>query len=88
MRKEFKWILFYVVYVIAILIGDKMAPSGPCTPGLGFFLFLLLIPISIILLLKDIYKYYREPGKSRLYSILIHPLIWSLLFLCLHFKIF
>lgn len=88
MRKEIKWILFYIVYVIAILIGDKMAPSGPCTPGLGFFLFILLIPISVFLFLKDLYKYYREPDKSGLYCILIHPLMWLLLFLCFHFKIF
>jgi hypothetical protein len=88
MRKVVKWILFYVVYVIAILIADKMVPSGPCTPGLGFFLFLLLVLISVVLFLKDLYKYYREPEKSRLYCILIHPLIWFLLYLCLHFKIF
>jgi hypothetical protein len=83
MRKDIKWVLFYVVYVIAILIADKMVPSGVCTPGLGFFLFLLLVPISIILFLKDLYKYNREPEKSRLYCILIHPLVWVLLFIFL-----
>lgn len=76
MRKEIKWILFYIIYVIVMLITDKVAPSGPCTPGPGFFLFLLLIPISVILFLKDLYKYYCEPEKSRLYCILIHPIVW------------
>lgn len=83
MRKEIKWVLFYVVYIIAIIISDEMVPSGPCTPGLGFFLFMLLIPISAILLLKDLYKYYREPEKSRLYCILIHPIVWALFFIFL-----
>jgi hypothetical protein len=83
MRKEIKWILFYVVYVIVMIIGEKMAPSGVCTPGLGFLLLLLLIPISLILLLKDLYKYYREPEKSRFYCILIHPIVWLLFFVFL-----
>ena len=83
MRKVVKWVLFYVVYISTMIIGEKMAPSGVCTPGLGFLLLLLLIPISVILLLKDLYKYYREPEKSRLYCILIHPIIWMLLFIFL-----
>ena len=83
MRKEIKWVLFYVVYVITMIIGEKMAPSGVCTPGLGFLLLLLLIPISVILLLKDLYKYYLEPEKSRLYCILIHPIVWLLFFIFL-----
>ncbi len=83
MRKEIKLVLFYVVYVITMIIGEKMAPSGVCTPGLGFLLLLLLIPISIILLLKDLYKYYREPEKSRLYCILTHPIVWLLFFVFL-----
>ena len=78
MRKEIKWILFYISYVITMLITNKMAPSGPCTPGAGFFLFFLLIPISVFLFLKDLYKYHREPEKSRLYCILIHPIVWVL----------
>lgn len=83
MRKEIKWVLFYVVYIITMIIGEKMAPSGVCTPGLGFLLLLLLIPISVILLLKDLYKYYREPEKSRLFCIFIHPTVWVLFFLFL-----
>jgi len=77
--------LFYVAYVIVIIVSDEMAPSGPCTPGLGFFLLILLLPISVILLLKDLYKYYQEPEKSRLHCILIHPIIWALFFV--YFKI-
>lgn len=83
MRKEFKLMLFYVVYLIATYVINYVSPSGPCTPGPGFFMFMLLIPISILLLLKDIFKCMRNPERSRLYCVLIHPAVWGILILLL-----
>ena len=84
MRKESKLVLFYVIYIIATYAVDKSAPSGPCTPGPGFLLFMLFIPISIILFLKDLYNYYREREATRLHCVLIHPIVWLLFILFLN----
>ncbi len=83
MRKELKLVLFYIIYLIGVYVVDKLAPSGPCTPGPGFLLFMLFIPISIILFLKDIFKYIKNPERSRLYCIIIHPTVWAILFILL-----
>jgi len=87
MRRDIKLILFYITYIITIIISDKMVPSGPCTPGLGFFLFLLLIPISIISFLRDLYKYYSDPIKWRLNCMAIHGLVWLILFVIIRLNI-
>ena len=65
-RRELKLVLFYVVYILTTFLIDKALPSGPCTPGPGFLLLLLLVPISILLFLRDLYRYYIDPESSRL----------------------
>ena len=71
-----------------MLLVDKMAPSGPCTPGPSFFLFILFIPISILLLLKDFFSYLKDPIQSKLNPVLTTILVWFALYMLLYFKVF
>lgn len=81
MRKEVKLVLFYCVYIMGDYALEKLAPSGPCTPGPSFLLVILFIPISILLFMKDLFKYLKNPESSGLYCTLIHPAFWLLLML-------
>lgn len=85
---EPKRFLFYIICVGAILISDKLSPSGPCTPGLGFFLFILLIPISLLLFIRDLYKYIKEPEKWRLNAVLTSIVVWLIIYLLIYFRVF
>lgn len=51
----FPTILFYIGSIATIYLFEKLSPSGPCTPGLGFMACLLFIPLAIALLLRNIY---------------------------------
>lgn len=48
-------LLFYTVAFATLFILNKVDPGGPCVPGLGALCLLLLIPVSIGLLIKNIY---------------------------------
>lgn len=85
-RPEIKTIVFFISYFILALIGEKMSPSGVCTPGLGFLLFLLAIPISIIYSLILFFKYHKTENKQYLNSVFIISGIWVLLFIFLNFN--
>lgn len=84
---EIKRVLFYIIYTVVMLIMKKISPSGAHFPGLGDFLFFLILPVSVIFFFIDLYKYYKEPIKSRLRCLLIHSLIWLFFYLCLKFNI-
>ena len=71
-----------------MLLIDQMAPGGPCTPGPGFFLFILLIPISILLLLKHFFSYLKDPIQSKLTPVLTTILVWLVVYILLYFKVF
>lgn len=88
MSKAFKLLLFYIIYIAIMLLIDKMTPSGPCTPRPGFFLFILLIPISILLLLKHLFSYLKDPIRSKLPPVLTTILVWLAVYLLLYFKVF
>jgi len=85
-RPEIKTILFFIFYFAIAFIGEKTSPSGVCTPGAGFLLFLLSIPVSIIYSSILYYKYYKSENKQYLNSIYIISGIWVLLFISLSFS--
>jgi len=85
-RSEFKTTLFFILYFIIAAICNEISPSGPCTPGLGAFLFLLSIPISIIYSLILFFKYYKSENKQYLHGVYIISLMWILIFLILNFN--
>ena len=49
-------LLFYAVAFISIYILNEVSPSGPCTPGAGILLVILLPALSIVLLIYNINK--------------------------------
>ena len=55
--------LFYCVAAASIVLLNKVFPSGPCTPGLGIFAFLLLVPVSAVMVLKNIYRAISKTGR-------------------------
>lgn len=85
-RSELKTILFFIVYFTAAFIFEKTSPSGVCTPGPGFLLFMLSVPISIIYTLILFFKYYRFKDKEYLNSIYIVSGMWVLIFIVLNFN--
>jgi hypothetical protein len=85
-RSELKTILFFIVYFTAAFILEKTSPSGVCTPGPGFLLFMLSVPISIIYTLILFFKYYRFKDKEYLNSIYIVSGMWVLIFIVLNFN--
>lgn len=85
-RPELKTLLFFILYFTTAFILEKTSPSGVCTPGPGFLLFMLSIPVSIIYTLILFFKYYRSKDKEYLNSIYIISGIWILLFIILNFN--
>jgi len=83
-RTELKTLLFFILYFATAFIAEKTSPSGVCTPGFGFLLFILSIPISIIYSLVLFIKYYKSQNKEYLNSIYIISGIWILIFLALN----
>jgi len=68
-RPEIKTILFFIFYFVLAFIAEKTSPSGVCTPGFGFLLFLLSIPVSIIYSLILFFKYHKSENKQYLNSV-------------------
>ena len=84
-RTELKTILFFILYFTIAFISDKTSPSGVCTPGTGFLLFMLSVPISIIYTLILFFKYYKSQNEEYLYSVYIISGMWVLIFLILNY---
>lgn len=85
-RPELKTLLFFILYFIIAFTFEKTSPSGVCTPGPGFLLFMLSIPVSIIYTIVLFIKYYKSQNKEYLNSIYIVSVIWILLFIILNFN--
>ena len=74
-KKEFKIVLFYILYIVFCFLVEYFSPSGAHAPGLSFFLFILLLPISILLFVYDCYLYFYK-NKINSKSIYTHILFW------------
>lgn len=85
-RTELKTILFFLLYFTVAFIFDKTSPSGVCTPGPGFVLFMLSVPISIIYTLILFIKFHRSQNKEYLNSIYLISGIWIFIFIILNFN--
>jgi len=69
-------LLFYVLYCCACWIANYFSPSGPCTRGLGFMMFLGFLPLSGLLFFKNLFKFYINPKRKRIYLMAIHLLVF------------
>jgi hypothetical protein len=55
-KTPYSTIIFYMVSIAIIYTLEKLSPSGPCTPGLGAFAFLLFIPFIVVLFFRNFIK--------------------------------
>ena len=53
-------ILFYVIYILFAIVLNMLVRGDMFNPGLGFFMIVLLIPISIILIIIRVINYSRK----------------------------
>ena len=82
-RRGLKTVLFYTIASLIIYFLDRLVPSGPCVPGLGFFAFMLLIPVSFVLFVLSSFRG-LDGDKSYFVSSLIHLLYY----VCIYFRVF
>jgi hypothetical protein len=64
-KKALPTLAFYIIAYFAIELLNKFSPGGPCVPGLGFLLFMLLIPVGSGWLLYLLYKIYKGDKTCR-----------------------
>ena len=62
---------YYVMAALVLFLLNDAYPSGPCTPGPGIMGFFLLIPLSIALLIRNIYVT-TKVGRDNLLATIIH----------------
>jgi len=72
-------ISYYVLTITVFYLLNDAYPSGPCNPGPGILFFLLLLPLSVILLFRNIYVT-KKVEKDNLLATLIHAVACVVLF--------
>jgi hypothetical protein len=73
-------VLFYPVAVLIAELCEKWSPGGPCVPGGGMFAFFILIPIAIILVIRDIFLTINK-DKQYIIRLILHAVILITFFL-------
>lgn len=73
-------VLFYPVAVLIAELCEKWSPGGPCVPGGGMFAFFILIPIAIILIIRDIFLAINK-DKQYIIRVILHAIILTTFFL-------
>jgi hypothetical protein len=61
---------FYLLAISTAFALEKIAPGGPCTPGLGVLGIFILFPLSLILLVRNVKEMTKDP--FRLASAAVH----------------
>lgn len=75
---------FYTASVAVILLFEKIAPSGPCNPGLGVLAFFVFIPVCAWLILKNLYQLLVKKHREQMLIVITHFI--AIFFLLLVFK--
>jgi hypothetical protein len=82
MKPELKYLLFtivfYILWIIAAIVLNGVAPAGPCVPGITFLMIMALLPISIISLITTVILYFSW-RKNHSWAIWCHLMV-TLLF--------
>ena len=84
MKREFKALIFYIVYVLAFLVAEYLSPSSAHGPGLSALVFILMFIISIFIFLYDLYGCINDYKKNYL-PLLVHILVWTIFILFVKF---
>ena len=72
--------IFYAIAIAAVIFLNKISPSGPCVPGLGFLSFFLLIPVIFCLMIYNIYLTSHK-GKKNGVIAAFHALVLMTIFI-------
>jgi len=72
-----KAICFYAGWLLLAYLTEIRMPSGPCTPGGGILLVLLLLPTSLSLMLFNFFKCVKF--KSNGGALVVHLIVSSVL---------
>jgi hypothetical protein len=72
LKKSIPVLAIDVVGYIAILFFSKISPSGPCNPGLGLLVFIIVFLIVSGILIYYLYKAIVRLEKASLLMALIH----------------
>jgi hypothetical protein len=73
-------VLFYPVAVLIAELCEKWSPGGPCVPGGGMFAYFILIPIAIVLVIRDIFLTINK-DKQYIIRLILHAVILITFFL-------
>lgn len=65
-------LLFYTACMVIIFLLEKIAPSGPCNPGLGVLAFFVFIPVCAWLVLKNLYQLLVKKSRGNLPVVAAH----------------
>jgi hypothetical protein len=74
-----KRVLLYAFAFVAVWYCGMNFKSGPCTPNLDIFSWLMANLLSLVLLLKNVLQFAISKERKRIYSIIIHAIAFLLL---------
>ena len=83
LRNALMTVIFYIVSWIIFKLMNIYSPAGPCVPGGGDMLFILLIPVVITLFVINAYKTFAVSVNYTI-SLLLHlaVILWILYSIC------
>lgn len=73
-------VLFYPLAVLIAEICERWSPGGPCVPGGGILAFFILIPVTIVLVIRDILLAINK-DKQYIIRLILHAVILTTFFL-------
>jgi hypothetical protein len=79
-KKEIVVILYYAVFITAILTVDRFIPGGRHGPGFSLLIIMLFVPLSIGYFIMQLATLGRDNHKC----IYIHLAVWVALFLWIY----
>ena len=82
-KKEIVVILYYVIFVTAILTIDRLIPAGRHGPGFSLLIIMLFVPLSIGYFIVQLAK----AGDDYRKCLFIHLAVWIVLFIFVQTKL-
>jgi hypothetical protein len=80
-RPFFGTLCFYALFIGLGYWANRISPSGPCTPGLGFLVLMLLPVISSVLLIVTLVSV-AKGRKPQILPAMVHGIV-IMAFICM-----
>lgn len=84
MKREFKVLFFYIVYLLAVIAAESLSPSPAHGPGISMLVFILMFIISFFIFLYDLYTCINDYKKNS-WPLIVHILVWTIFILFVKF---